>query len=105
MPPIVSAVPLIMETDTEREIIINGIDPKDVAGVEVDAFVPMIAIPADLAVTKTDSRDPVLVRSDLTYALKVVTNASMESGVVTGVVVTGTVPGSVDFVLASPGCA
>lgn len=56
---------------------------------------------ADLAVTQTDSPDPAAVGADLTYTLNV-TNLGPETA--TDVTLTDTLPGSVTFVSASPGC-
>jgi len=56
-------------------------------------------IEADLAVTKTDSPDPVIVGNDLTYELEV-TNNGPDHG--TGVALTDTLPDSVAFISATP---
>ena len=54
---------------------------------------------ADLSVTKTDSDDPVLVGSSLTYTV-VVTNDGPSTG--TEVTLTDTLPGNVTFVSSTP---
>ena len=55
----------------------------------------------DLAVTKSDAPDPVVVGSNLTYTLMVTNNGPSE---VTGVALADTLPANVDFVSASPVC-
>jgi uncharacterized repeat protein (TIGR01451 family) len=55
----------------------------------------------DLAITKTDSHDPIAVGNPLTYTLNV---ANLSSNTAGGVVVTDTLPSSVTFVSASAGC-
>jgi uncharacterized repeat protein (TIGR01451 family) len=64
-----------------------------------DAFVAKISLIADLAITKTDSLDPVTVGSLLTYSLTV-TNSGPDG--TTGVTVTDTLPAEVTFVSATP---
>jgi len=54
---------------------------------------------ADLAVTKTDSPDPVQVGTNLTYTLTVTNNGPNEA---TGVTLTDTLPTGVTFVSATP---
>src|SRR5439155_865112 len=53
----------------------------------------------DLAVTKTDSPDPVLAPQPLTY---IVTVANSGPGAATGVTLTDTLPAGVTFVSATP---
>ena len=57
----------------------------------------------DLKLAKSDSPDPVTVGGLLTYTLTV-TNATPGTGQATNVVVVDTLPPSVSFVNASPGC-
>src|SRR3954451_5439777 len=57
---------------------------------------------ADLSITKTDSPDPVVVGSNLTYTIKV-DNPATSTGPATNVVVTDNLPSSVDFVSATGG--
>ena len=57
---------------------------------------------ADLALTKADDPDPVIVGNMLTYTLTV-TNFGPDDA--TGVTITDTLPTSTDFDSASPGCA
>jgi uncharacterized repeat protein (TIGR01451 family) len=57
--------------------------------------------PADLALTKSDSADPVDIGDNLTYTIQVTNNGPEDA---TGVTVTDTLPASVTFVSASPGC-
>jgi uncharacterized repeat protein (TIGR01451 family) len=54
---------------------------------------------ADLAVTKTDSPDPVAVGSTLTYTVNVTNNGPADA---TGVTLTDTLPAGVTFVSATP---
>jgi len=54
---------------------------------------------ADLAVTKSDSPDPVVVSTNLTYNITVVNNGPSTA---TAVVLTDTLPGTVTFVSATP---
>jgi uncharacterized repeat protein (TIGR01451 family) len=56
---------------------------------------------ADLALTKTDSPDPVLAGANLTYTLTVTNNGPLDA---TGVTITDTLPGGVSFVSAGTGC-
>jgi len=56
------------------------------------------APPGDVALTKTDSPDPVGVGSNLTYTITVTAGSTAA----TGVVVTDTLPGGVNFVSAVP---
>src|SRR6185436_4404628 len=56
---------------------------------------------ADLAISKTDSPDPVGIGSNLTYTVTV-TNRGPESA--TSVTLTDLLPASVNFVSASSGC-
>ncbi len=57
--------------------------------------------PTDLKITKTDSPDPVRVGSPLTYTITVENRGPLAA---TGVTVTDSLPQSVDFLSASPGC-
>src|SRR5262249_50038034 len=56
---------------------------------------------ADLSVVKSDSPDPVIVGTDLTYTIDVTNNGPDPA---TTVSLTDTLPGSVTFVSASAGC-
>lgn len=56
---------------------------------------------ADLAVTVTDAPDPVYVVSNLTYTVTVTNLGPSEAA---SVVVTDSLPASVNFISASPGC-
>ena len=53
---------------------------------------------ADLSITKTDSSDPVVVGQSLTYTIKVANSGPASS---TNVILTDTLPGSVNFVSAT----
>ncbi|MBK5220365.1 MAG: DUF11 domain-containing protein [Thermoleophilia bacterium] len=55
----------------------------------------------DLAISKSDSPDPVRVGSTLTYTIGVENRGPLAA---TGVTVTDTLPKGVDFASASPGC-
>src|SRR5262245_6559332 len=57
---------------------------------------------ADLSITKTDSPDPVVAGSNLTYTIKV-ENPGISTGPATNVVVTDTRPSGVDHVSATGG--
>ena len=63
-----------------------------------DAFVSKIGIEAELSITKTDSRDPVMVGNPLAYTLTV-TNAGPSTA--TNVTVTDTLAAQLSFVSAS----
>ncbi|MFN8371565.1 MAG: NosD domain-containing protein [Anaerolineae bacterium] len=67
---------------------------------EFSACIP-ITPPADVAITKTDSADPITLGNSVTYTLSVVNNGPGGSN---GVVVTDTLPANVTFVSASAGC-
>lgn len=65
---------------------------------------PSCGVPAsgaDLALTKTDSPDPVTAGGSLTYTIQVTNNGPDPA---TGVIVTDTLPPSVTFVSATPPC-
>ena len=73
-----------------------------------DPATPVVNVPVlltvqsvDLAITKTDSPDPVLFGHELTYTI-LVTNNSPD--LATGVAVVDTLPAGVGFVSASAGC-
>src|SRR5262249_31070723 len=57
---------------------------------------------ADLALTKTDSTDPVDIGVNFSYTIQVTNNGPDDA---TGVTVTDTLPATVTFVSASPGCS
>src|SRR4051794_13569501 len=69
--------------------------------------IPAIALSApgdqaDLKLTKSDSPDPVVVDSQLTYTIEV---ENLGPAAATNVVVTDNLPSTVDFVSASNGCS
>ena len=74
-----------------------GVTPAQVDAIV--AFLEALAEPADLAVTKVDSPDPVVSGNNLTYTLTVVNNGPGEAA---GVTLTDTLHGSVVFVSATP---
>ena len=57
--------------------------------------------PTDLALTKSDSPDPVTEKATLTYAITVQNLGAGGTADATGVIVTDTLPGQVEFVSAS----
>jgi uncharacterized repeat protein (TIGR01451 family) len=59
----------------------------------------LVDCPADLSITKSDSPDPVVAGSNLTYTLSVANNGP---GDATGVIATDTLPAGVTFVSATP---
>lgn len=61
-------------------------------------FSPCIPHQADLAITKTDSPDPLIVGNNLTYAIEVTNNGPSDA---TGVTVTDVLPVGVTFVSAT----
>lgn len=67
------------------------------AGGTADVFVTKIAVAADLAVSKTDSPDPVFAGSPLTYTVTMTNNGPDRA---TGVTLTDTLPAGVTFVSA-----
>ncbi len=69
------------------------------AACDIGSFEIMAAPSPDLAVSKTDSPDPVVVSDHLTYTITV-NNAG--EGDATGVTLTDTLPADVDFVSVSP---
>jgi uncharacterized repeat protein (TIGR01451 family) len=82
---------------------VGGTLPGQTSAGFSDAFVVKIVepTPADLAVTKSDSPDPIAVGHDLTYTVTVTNNGP---GDATGVVLTDPLPASAAFVSASPAC-
>ncbi|QQS48739.1 MAG: VCBS repeat-containing protein [Acidobacteriota bacterium] len=76
---------------------VNPIQPPK----QGEFFVSKIAVQADLAITKEDARDPVMIDNEFSYTLKV-TNAGPDPA--EGVVVTDTLPAEgLAFVSATPG--
>ena len=66
---------------------------------DIGSFEIMTAPSPDLAVSKTDSPDPVMVTDHLTYTITV---NNVGEGEATGVTLTDTLPDSVDFVSVTP---
>lgn len=64
-----------------------------------DTFVTKIGVEADMSITKTDSRDPVMVNNPLNYTLTVNNEGPSPA---TGVIVTDTLPNDVIFASATP---
>ncbi|MDQ3335644.1 MAG: OmpA family protein [Myxococcota bacterium] len=62
-----------------------------------------VVFDVDLRIDKTDTPDPATIGQPLTYTLTV-TNATPGTGLATNVTVIDTLPTSVSFVSASPGC-
>ena len=60
------------------------------------------ALNTDLSVTKSDSRDVVIAATNLTYTLTVTNNGPSDA---TGIVVTDTLPSTLNFGSASSGCS
>ena len=63
-----------------------------------DAFITKIGVEADLTITKTDSRDPVLVDSQFQYSLQI---NNLGPSPATNVVVTDSLPAQLSFVSAT----
>ena len=76
---------------------INGLTDIFVARVSADLLA--VSSDADLAITKTDSPDPVIVGSNLTYTITVTNNGPAAA---TGVTVTDALPAGVTFVSTTP---
>ena len=66
---------------------------------DISSFEIMDAPAPDLAVSKADSPDPVVVTDHLTYTITV---NNVGEGEATGVILTDTLPASVDFVSVTP---
>ncbi len=75
----------------------NSADPTQ--GGSNDAFVAKFGEEADLSVTISDSRDPVMIGNPLSYTLRV-TNGGPSTA--TGVTLTDTLPAGLSFVSAAP---
>jgi uncharacterized repeat protein (TIGR01451 family) len=65
----------------------------------IEAFVSKFEANGDLAITKSEVRDPVMVGNNLTYVLTV---RNLGANLVTGVALTDVLPASVTFVSATP---
>jgi uncharacterized repeat protein (TIGR01451 family) len=81
----------------------NSLNPAD-----LDFFTDQVRVPcveadrADLSITKVDNPDPVGVGGEITYRLRV---RNLGPADATGVIVTDSLPGNVNFVSASSGCS
>ena len=71
----------------------------NINGAGTEAFVSKFEANGDLAITNIDVRDPVMVGNPLTYVLTV---RNLGFNLVTGIVLTDTLPASVNFVSATP---
>jgi uncharacterized repeat protein (TIGR01451 family) len=84
----------------------NRLDGDPGPGVQPDLDVRFereeVLLEADLSIQMTDSPDPVGVGDELTYRLRI---RNLGASDATGVVVTDTLPGNVNFVSASSGCS
>ena len=80
-------------------LMLGHVVPEDM----MDKCEPGINPIADLSITKSDSPDPVVAGSNLTYTLAVTNNGPSDA---TGVTVTDTLPAGVTFdpAISSPGC-
>ncbi len=78
--------------------IVKGNEPDPNKNNNTDTEETTVLGLTDLAITKSDSSDPVLVGKNLTYTVKVVNNGP---SVATGVIVEDNLPSSVKFVSAS----
>ncbi|MCI0615146.1 PQQ-dependent sugar dehydrogenase, partial [bacterium] len=78
----------------------NDPDATDNSDTETTQVIPLTG--TELALTKSDSADPIDIGANLTYTIQVTNNGPEDA---TGVTVTDTLPGSVTFVSASPGCS
>ena len=92
-----AAAPSVTNTAT-----VNSAENETNPGDNTASQTTTVTAVADVALTLVDSPDPVGVGANLTYALNV-SNAGPSAA--TGVTVTDTLPGTVTFVSASPGCA
>jgi uncharacterized repeat protein (TIGR01451 family) len=95
-------------TDTTLSIVSFGededgelfvVDHKGGAIYRIQGIPP---VPTDLAITKSDSPDPVAANGLLTYTIQVTNNASAEA---TGMIVTDTLPANVNFISATGSCS
>ncbi|MGB9889026.1 MAG: hypothetical protein ACPLTQ_05075, partial [Anaerolineae bacterium] len=102
-PPASGVVTLVVRVDSgvlSGTLIHNAVVITDTAGIsDTDEITTPVTTRADLAVSKADDPDPVIVGTLLTYTL-VVTNHG--PSVARGVVVTDTLPPEVAFVSADP---
>ncbi len=102
-PPASGAVTLVVRVDSgvlSGTLIHNAVAVTDTSGItETDETDTPVETQADLAVSKADDPDPVIVGTLLTYTL-VVTNQGPSAA--RGVVVTDTLPPEVAFVSADP---
>ncbi|MCI0443773.1 DUF11 domain-containing protein, partial [bacterium] len=78
----------------------NDPDATDNSDTETTQVIPLTG--TELALTKSDSADPVPIGGNLSYTIQVMNNGPEDA---TGVTVTDTLPGTVTFVSASPGCS
>jgi uncharacterized repeat protein (TIGR01451 family) len=93
--PQAAAVPSITNTASATSPVF---DPNAADNTNITQTTTVTAV-ADLALTKTDSPDPVLVGGTLTYTLTVTNNGPNSA---TGVTLTDTLPANVTFVSSNP---
>jgi uncharacterized repeat protein (TIGR01451 family) len=93
--PLAAAVPSITNTASATSPVF---DPNAADNTNITQTTSVTAV-ADLALTKTDSPDPVLVGGTLTYTLTVTNNGPNSA---TGVTLTDSLPANVTFVSSNP---
>ena len=86
----------------ENAVTVSSSDPDEVPGNDTATESTTVEGEADLAITKEDAPDPVVVGTALDYTL-VVENAGPSDA--TGVVITDTLPAGVTYDSASSGCS